>query len=87
MIEPFASQGFAANFNWSNPDYDRAVAATRAEADPAKRDMLAQKAENIILGDAAIIPLLHEQTFWLSGPRLETMHGNIPPVQWGRLKL
>ncbi len=87
MIEPFATDGFAANFNWTNTRYDQAVAATRAEADPNKRDVLAQKAEGILLDEAAIIPLLHEKSFWLAGPRLTAMASNIPPVQWGRLQL
>jgi oligopeptide transport system substrate-binding protein len=86
MIEPFATDGFAANFNWTNPGYDQAVAATRAEADPIERDRMAQNAENILLGEAAIIPLLHEKTYWLFGPRLLSGDAPIAPVQWARLQ-
>ncbi len=87
MIEPFASEGFAANFNWTNTAYDEAVAATRAEADPALRDVLAHTAEDILLDDAAITPLIHEKEFWLAGLRLQKLDPRLPPVQWGRLAL
>ncbi len=87
MIEPFASDGFAANFGWRNSAYDAAVTATRAEADPARRDALARQAERILIEDAAIIPLAHEKTYWLAGPRLGPLPRHIPPVQWARLRL
>ncbi len=87
MVEPFASDGFAANFNWTDAAYDRAVAMTRAEADPVRRDQLAHAAEDIILGASAIIPLVHEKTYWLAGSRLASMGAHIAPVQWARLEL
>jgi len=87
MIEPFATDGFAANFGWHNSAYDAAVAATRAEADAARRAVLAQQAETILQDDAAIIALAHEKTYWLAGPRLAPLAGAIPPVQWARLRL
>ncbi len=87
MVEPFATDGFAANFNWSDQAYDQAVAATRAEADPAIRDELARKAQSILIAQMAIIPVVHEKAYWLAGPRLKPLNDSIAPVQWARLEL
>jgi len=82
LIEPFASDGFAANFNWSNPRYDRAVAKARAEANPVQRDWASTEAADIIHEDAAIIPLVFEKKFWLANPRIGGFSKMVPPDQW-----
>ncbi len=85
LIEPFAKDGFAANFNWHNKIYDQTVAAARAEADPVLRDKLARDAAQILHDDAAIVPLVFEKTFWLANSALQGLEGALPPVQWARL--
>ncbi|VAV91223.1 Oligopeptide ABC transporter, periplasmic oligopeptide-binding protein OppA (TC 3.A.1.5.1) [hydrothermal vent metagenome] len=82
LIEPFESDGFAANFNWTNLQYDQAVAAARAEANPVKRSWYASQAADIIHEDAAIIPLIFEQKFWLANPDLNGFSDKVTPDQW-----
>jgi len=86
LIEPFASNGFAANFNWTNSDYDAAVAKARAEPNPVQRDGYATEAADIIAMDAAIIPLVFEQKYWLSNPKLSGFSKQITPDQWRFLR-
>lgn len=86
MIEPFARDGFAANFNWHNPKYDQLVASARAEANPVQRDWLAGEAADLIEADAAIIPLVFERKFWLANPKLSGFSSEIPPDQWRFLR-
>ncbi|MBL4617329.1 MAG: hypothetical protein JKY46_06505 [Robiginitomaculum sp.] len=82
MIEPFASNGFAANFNWSNAKYDQLVASARTRANPVERDWLAAEAADLIANEAAIVPLIFERKFWLANNRLSGFSSEIPPDQW-----
>lgn len=53
---------------YSNPEVDRLLEAARSERDSAKRMQLYQQAEQIIVNDAAVIPLLHSLSFTLTKP-------------------
>ncbi len=86
MIEPFASGGFAANFNWINSEYDQLVLQTRSEFNPVRRDWLAAEAADLLYGDVAIIPLVFERKFWLSSPQITGFSSEIPPDQWRFLR-
>ncbi len=82
LIEPFASNGFAANLNWTNAAYDAAVASARAEGDALQRDWFAAEAADLLHDDAAIIPLVFERKFWLSSPNIGGFSDQVPPDQW-----
>jgi oligopeptide transport system substrate-binding protein len=86
LIEPFASDGFAANFNWTSAKYDRAVAAARSEANPVQRDWYAAEAADIIRDEAAIIPLVFERKYWLANPGLSGFSKKATPDQWRFLR-
>ncbi|MCF6292636.1 MAG: peptide ABC transporter substrate-binding protein [Robiginitomaculum sp.] len=82
MIEPFASTGFAANFNWTSDQYDQLVADARTRANPVERDWLAAEAADLIANEAAIVPLIFEKKFWLANNKLSGFSSEIPPDQW-----
>jgi len=82
MVEPFATGGFAANFNWTNPKYDQLVLQTRTEANPVRRDWLAVEAADLLHADVAIVPLVFERKFWLANKNLQGFSSEIPPDQW-----
>ena len=44
---------------WSNAEYDRLIAAARAESDETKRLELLQQAERILMDEVPIIPMYH----------------------------
>ncbi len=63
---------------YSNPKVDKLLEQARGEADQAKRQALYQKAEQMILDDAALIPLFYPVENWLVKPYV---HGFwIPPI-------
>ncbi len=86
LIEPFATNGFAANFNWNNPQYGAEVTKARTQAGPDKRDQYAQKAADILQHDTAIFPIAFERKFWLAGAKLGGFSDAIPPDQWRVLR-
>jgi oligopeptide transport system substrate-binding protein len=47
------------NTGWSNPDYDRLIAAARSETDEAKRFELFHQAERILMEAMPIIPIYY----------------------------
>jgi len=53
---------------WSNPDYDAAIFAASRTLDPAARDALYAKAENLLLQESPIIPLYHYTHVFLIAP-------------------
>lgn len=87
MIDPFAPGGFAANFNWDNPDFDAEMALARRESDPVVRAIAYREAERILLADQAVIPLLHERAHWLVSERITGTRSDIQPMLWRDLGL
>lgn len=64
----FASQNVGGNFNWScyaNPEVDRLIADGRAAFDPAKRRVIYDRMETILMNDAVSIPLVDELSVWV----------------------
>ena len=69
---------------WSDPAYDRLIAAAGNTADNARRYELFQQAEAILLEQAPLIPLLNgEQTYLL---RPEVRHWHPSPLGFVRFK-
>lgn len=87
MLDPFAPGGFAANFNWDNPDFAAEMALARRESDPVVRAIAYREAERILLSDQAVIPLLHERAHWLVSDRITGTRSDIQPMLWRDLGL
>lgn len=58
---------------YSNPEFDKLVAAARVETDKAKRMEMFHKAETILLEDAGFVPLQFRQRAWLSNDKLKNL--------------
>jgi oligopeptide transport system substrate-binding protein len=87
MLDPFAPNGFAANFNWDNPDFADAMSRARSESDPQLRAQSYGEAEAILMADQAIIPLLHERAHWLVSDRVTGTRPDVQPMLWRDLGL
>ena len=59
---------------WSNAEYDRLIAEAGQTAEPALRFAAFQKAEEILLEEAAIIPLFHYTHAFLVHPSVKGWH-------------
>jgi oligopeptide transport system substrate-binding protein len=62
---------------WSNPAYDALLDAAAASADPAARNVLRRKAEQILLDEAPVIPIYHYNHVYLIQP---SVHGWQPTL-------
>jgi oligopeptide transport system substrate-binding protein len=75
LVEPYDPWLFLRSFTtgygfnltgWSNPEYDRRVAALEAAADPATREALAQQCEALLMEEVPIIPFFfHVENYLL----------------------
>jgi len=66
------------NTNWSNPEYDRLIAAASTELDPARRMELLRQAEEILATELPIIPIY----FYTSAEMAKTnIEGFAPSAQ------
>ena len=60
---------------YSSPEFDKLLDQGQAEADPAKRGELYRKADNLASRvDYAVIPLFHEDMFYLCKPYVKDLH-------------
>jgi oligopeptide transport system substrate-binding protein len=57
--------------NYSNPEVDQLLEAARSERDSDQRMRLYQQAEQLIVNDAAVIPLQYSLSFLLTKPYLK----------------
>jgi len=64
---------------YSNPDVDALLDQARGELDSQKRLKLYQQAEQLILEDAAWVPLYFNVEDWLIKPYVQDFQ--IPPIQ------
>ena len=87
MLDPFAPDGFAANFNWSDTSFAELMAAARRQNDPTARAQLYLAAMQRIHDQMAVIPLLHERAHWLVGGRVAGTRADIQPMLWRELEL
>jgi peptide/nickel transport system substrate-binding protein len=58
---------------YSNPAYDTLVEQLRKETDPAKRNQLAIQANDILVGDVVVIPLVNR--FKVASGKSKTLKG------------
>jgi oligopeptide transport system substrate-binding protein len=67
----FHSQGSANEGGYSNPELDRILESARSEPDAAKRVLLYQQAEDIILQDVPVLFTIHTLSYLLVKPFLQ----------------
>ncbi|MAC89741.1 peptide ABC transporter substrate-binding protein [Maricaulis sp.] len=87
MLDPFAPDGFAANFNWDDEIFAELMAAARRQNEPGARGQLYLAAMARIHDQMAVIPLLHERAHWLVGERVAGTRADIQPMLWRDLEL
>lgn len=67
----FHSEGGFNLAGYSNPDVDALLDQARSEQDPLVRVQLYQQAEELLLEDFAVLPLIYGQSFALVDPRVQ----------------
>ena len=55
---------------WSNPDYDAAIAASKATGDEAESLAEMRKAEAILMNDHVILPQYHRNNYMMMSPEV-----------------
>ncbi|QXD22777.1 hypothetical protein F7C95_12590 [Opitutia bacterium ISCC 51] len=65
LFQIFTTEGTENFTGWSNPKYDQLVERAKVEVDPRKRDNLFMEAEDVLLGDAPIIPVFYYNSVYL----------------------
>lgn len=93
LMEPFSDGGFADDSGW----FEAPTLATQRftmSMEQARNAILAEEqaryyriAENVLLHDHIIIPLLHEQAHWLISDRVSGMTDGVQPQLWRRLSV
>ena len=59
FLELFAGGSQSNPTGWASAEYDRLLAASHDEPDPARRLALLEKADRLLVGDAAVAPIFH----------------------------
>lgn len=62
------------NTGWTNPEYERLMAASRATGDPKERMALLARAESLMLSEAPVIPLYWAKRSYLKRPEVKGWH-------------
>ena len=70
MLELFTTTNGNNDGKYSNPDYDAAIEASKV-ADSATHFQKLHEAEDILMEDAAAIPVAYYTDFWLQSPSLQ----------------
>ncbi len=76
LVSLFATGSGFNTGGWSNPEFDRLVAASDLETDPSKRYALLGAAEKILLDDSGILPIYHLVGRNLLRPFVKGVHPN-----------
>lgn len=61
---------------WSNPEYDRLMASSYEEQDPAKRAAILHQAETLLLKEQPVAPLLNSASLWLVSDKVSGWNDN-----------
>lgn len=62
--------------HWSNAEYDALMAQSYEELDPAKRAALLHQAEEILMAEQPIVPLMNTASLWLVSDRVAGWEDN-----------
>ena len=77
FLECFLTGGGNNRCGWSSPEYDRLIRDSYAEVDPARRLELLQQAEEILLGEAPVIPVYYYTWTFLMAPEARGFQPNM----------
>jgi peptide/nickel transport system substrate-binding protein/oligopeptide transport system substrate-binding protein len=70
MLDVMVSTNGNNDGKYNNPDYDAAMEASRNTTDPVERSKQLHKAEDILMEDAACIPLAYYNDFYLQSSKI-----------------
>lgn len=70
MLSLMVSTNGNNNAKYSNPDFDALMETAASTLDPVERSAALHAAEDLIMEEAAIIPLAHYNDFWLQSPKI-----------------
>ena len=87
MLDPFAPDGLAANFNWHDEHFAELMNRARRESDPSEREEIYREANAHIQLEHAIITLVHDRAHWLVGERVSGTRADVQPQVWRYLGL
>ncbi len=77
FLDLFVTGGENNRTGWGNAEYDDLVRRAAAELDPALRNALLGRAEEILMGELPILPIYFYVTQSMFNPRLGGFHNNI----------
>lgn len=70
MLELLVSTNGNNDGKYNNPEYDEAMRKAAQETDPVKRSQYLHQAEDILMNEAACIPVAYYSEFWLQSPKI-----------------
>jgi ABC-type oligopeptide transport system substrate-binding subunit len=73
----------------SSPEIDRLIARARTESVPSLRHALYRELEEVLAGDAIILPMFHEQAYRVARPEVDglTLGLGTPTVSMEELRV
>lgn len=77
FLEMFISDNELNQTNWSDPEFDRLLAAAAGEINPAIRLQLFEKAEQRLIDGAPIIPIVFNKNKFLIRPEVQGWYANL----------
>lgn len=87
LLASYSAQGTARSHGWTDPAFDAAIAAARAEADPAVRREKDLAVERIAMDAGAVSPLYFAPALWLASDRVTLPDSTLQPVFWNEVAL
>ena len=88
LMEPFTEGGFADDSGWfempsdETRQFNRAIATGREAVDPYDRTTAFWEADDILIRNTVVIPLLREQAHWLVSNRVSGLIDGVQPQLW-----
>jgi ABC-type oligopeptide transport system substrate-binding subunit len=89
FLDLFTSGSLQNSTGWTSPEFDRLVAKSNAERDPAARRVLLERAERLLLDEAPIVPIYHYVAHNWVKSFVKGVHSNsrdMHPIQHLRLE-
>ena len=71
LLDAFKSPNKHTLYNWNHSEYQHTLEKANWEKSSKKRDQLLLHAHNILIEEAPLIPLYHEQGFCIKNPYLK----------------
>ena len=77
FLDLFVANGLNNNTGFANAEYDGALAQAQLELDPAARNRDFDRAETLLLNNAAIIPVYYYTNPYLISPSVQNWNDNL----------